>query len=258
MKSLSIICSILVITIIPFNCFSITDSTLVKSVMLEKQIMNAANESNRISLLLQKALMFKKISRYSDAIMTLDRINMDSVSEVSENQIHYEKAYNLYFQKSYARGIQEIWNMTEFTSREQVILYLMLLIENEKWSDFKQELVKINPNIDTIVLSTQIKTPLYQDPEHYRKLSRVPGLGLIKAGYTRKGITSILLQTATLGFGIFQYTQGFYATGTFLGVLPARRFYNGGKSLAEASVIKNNIKEIEETKRKCYSYVASL
>jgi hypothetical protein len=141
------------------------------------------------------------------------------------------------------------------------MLYLMVLLENERWDDFRMAYLtqaKIRSFADTLSFSQEFHTPEMLNVSYFVKKASVPGRGLIKSGYTSKGVTNILLQTAFAGFAVYNIYTGYYFTAFFSGIQPMRRFYNGGKILTSSLVQDKNFAKITALKQSGYIYIEKL
>lgn len=241
-----------------------SDSVMLQSVLLEKQIMNAAGNNAALNpLLFEKAMIYKQAKRYHDGFITLNRIDEETLDDSIQCVVHYEKALQSYMMKSFSTALQEIWSAEPcgFDKPEKRMLYLMILLENERWEDFKREYTSEAKNLglnDSIFSMESFKAPVLLDLEKYERKSRIPGVGLIASGHTGKGLTNIALHLACAGFAVYQFYYGYYFTGFFSGVQPLRRFYNGGRTLTGSLVMNLNYQRIQRLKQKGYRYLQIL
>jgi hypothetical protein len=177
--------------------------------------------------------------------------------------IDFQKALIRYLNKDFASSLHDIWNAQACGSdtRETRILFLMILLENERWEDFSKAFTKAaasNSEIDTSTFLREFRDPILYDVDKFRRYSKVPGRGLFKLGMPKKGFTNIALQVVFVGFAVSEIYSGFYSTAFFSGFQPARRFYNGGRTLTESLVDTQNAKLISEHKQKGYQYINGL
>jgi hypothetical protein len=235
---------------------------MLKIVLLEKQVMEAGDDdSARTQLLLEKASLYKGMAEYSEALFTLNRI-ADPVPVKAECEMHYQKAFNAYMLRSFSLSLQEIWSAAPCGLDENAaMLHLMILLENERWDEFKTEFLnraEARPFGDTLSFLQEFQHPQLLDVTYYVKKAVIPGAGLIKSGHTGKGITNIVLQLAFAGFAVYNIHTGFYLTGFFSGVQPMRRFYSGGKILTGSLVRQKNEDSVDALKRTGYTYIEQL
>lgn len=241
-----------------------SDSLLFRVLGIERKVMYAESETVKASWLMKKALLYKEAGHYDDALTSLQRIDVNALEPARKDSVSYEKAFNLFMLGTFPVALQELWSMQDVRhySDAAAMLYLMVLLENQHWDEFKQEFLRSanERNIDTTAFLTAFTPPLMLDADRYDRLAKIPGLGLglIKAGYTGRGLTSASLQLLLTGAGIWQVATGYYFTGIFSGLLPARRFYNGGKILTASMVARTNEKRIADVKRTGYSFISKL
>jgi hypothetical protein len=238
-----------------------SDSLMYKIISLERRIMTAENNAQVAHLLLEKGIIYRRMELYADAIATLNRIPSGTQSDSLLCGIGYEKAFSYYMLGAYSNALDAMSGQNCITTAEAQILFLMILIENEQWDDFIQGYLEIsekNGITDTASVRKDLSDRSLADAQDYVRKASVPGRGLIKAGFVKDGVTSILLQVACVGFGAYEIYTGFYLTGIFSGIQPARRFYRGSKLLTQSRIEKKNADKIEALKKKGYSYIEKL
>jgi hypothetical protein len=262
MKSAIITFAIIVSTLT--DLFAFSDSLMTRIVLLEKEIMLAETDSSKVPLLMDKAMAYRKLQQYNDALFTLGRVNFDLLGAENKQAYYYEKAVDLYMIDAFSEALAEIRSLRyEFdASAEEVeLLGLILLLENGMWPEFKENylLVAGRQGKDTAAFISQFEPPMVLDPYHYRRLSGiVPGLGLMKSGYVKKGLTSMSLQLLSAGFAAYNFYHGFYFTGVFSGLMPARKYYRGGKILTFTTIEKANADNLEAFKKLGYQHLQHL
>jgi hypothetical protein len=264
MRSSIIISTILLSILVNTESCGMGDTLMLRIVSLERKIMEADGDTARISkLLIEKARAYKMAGRFSDALFTLERIHHGSLPDTLRCEIHYEKAFHSFIVRSYSISLQEIWNAQScgFTKSEHAMLFLMILLENERWDDFRMEYLtqaKHRSFADTVAFSREFDNPELLDVSYFVKKASIPGVGLIKSGYISKGATNIMLQMIFAGFAAYNIYTGYYFTAFFSGIQPMRRFYSGGKILTASLVQDKNHDKVRALKQKGYSYVGKL
>jgi hypothetical protein len=262
MKSAIITFAIIVSTLT--DLFAFSDSLMTRIILLEKQIMLAETDSLKAPLLMDKAIAYRQLQQYNDALFTLSRINFEQLNAGHKQTCYYEKAVDLYMVDAFSEALAEIRSLKyEFNaSTEEVeLLELILLLENGMWLEFKENylLVANRQGKDTAAFISQFEPPRLFDPHRYKKLSGlVPGLGLMKSGYVKKGITSMSLQLLSAGFAAYNFYHGFYFTGVFSGLMPVRKYYRGGKTLTFSTIEKANADNLKAFKKLGYQHLQHL
>jgi TM2 domain-containing membrane protein YozV len=128
--------------------------------------------------------------------------------------------------------------------KEIRLLEILSLHELSRWEE-AQILAKdwatlYAPTID--VEKTYSKKPPFKKVERAKLLSTiVPGLGQVYAGYPFQGLSSLLLQSASLGFGVYSVVNEYYLSGFFTGAGLFQAFYFGGIRHTEFLAEKRNV-----------------
>lgn len=241
-----------------------TDSLQFRALAVERQVMDIHDDVLKASLLMKKSRLYKSAAKYNEAFTSLQRIDIGTLEPLIKDSIHYEKAFNLFMLGSFPEALQELWSMRDVHSLGEPsnVLYMMVLLENQHWNDFRQEYLRsaVEKNIDTTGFHAAFRPPVVLDADRYDRLAKIPwlGLGLFRSGYSTRGFTSASLQIIMTGIGVWQIATGFYFTGVFSGLFPAWRFYNGGRILTTSMVSRTNAKRIADVKQTGYSFVGKL
>ncbi|MDQ3395532.1 MAG: hypothetical protein M3512_15685 [Bacteroidota bacterium] len=212
--------------------------------------------------MLEKSKLYQRFEQYSLAIATLERIQSTEIDQTNQCEFFYEKTLNLFLNKSFTQALSTFRSLEYLCAEETEkikLLHMAVLLENELWDEFQQEYLKIIQNgssVDSVAFRNVFTSPIWLNPQVYKRMSSfLPGLGLMKSGEPMKGATNLFLNIASLGFAAFNIYNGFYATGFFSGILPAKRFYNGGKILTGSSIEKLNESKIADMKHIGYLYL---
>jgi hypothetical protein len=258
---------LLLIAFIPCTTKAVpsTDSLMVKVLMLEKAVMETRSDSAKALLLLQKAEVYKLLDKHMEVVNTLSRVEPLFLTDSLKKMLLYKKAFSHFMLRNYQEALFALWDfdVEENYNNEYGMLYLMLMLENERWDDFNLAYEKAsrkrNGSSDTLSLLPSLQVPPFLDPDHYAKFSKyLPGLGLIKSGYYVKGFTSLGVQLFLVGIAIYNFNTTYYLTATFTGLMPAYKFYRGGRILTKSMVEKKNQDAIATCKRAGYKLVAGL
>jgi len=239
------------------------DSTMVKILLIEQRVMMASDDTIKAIALMSKANLYKELNQYVEAAATLNRINVEAISSSLADEYYYQRAFSLFMVGAHSEALLEFLNIksNKNLNEELKLLYLMLLLENQRWDDFKNEYQNLasKDGTDSLLFKKEFATPVLLEPDRYAKLSaQMPGLGMMKSGYFGRGLTSLGLQLFFVGFGVYNISLTYYFTGVFSGLMPARKFYLGGKLLTHSLVEKKNQREINDSKRKGYELISHL
>jgi hypothetical protein len=255
---------ILIIILAGIDCRAQGDSLMLRVLSLERKIMQAQSDTSAAaSLLFEKAMVLKDAGVYDQSLFTLKRMAGYRLKDSIRCAIHFQTALVAYLNKDFTSSLFDIWNAKACgsDSQEAKVLFMMVLLENERWDDFRKaftDAAKASASIDTSAFLREFRNPVYYDPELYSRYSKVPGRGLFKLGMRKQGLTNITLQVVFVGLAAYEIYSGFYSTALFSGLRPARRFYNGGRTLTESLVLHKNQESISRQKQEGYQYIGKL
>jgi hypothetical protein len=255
---------ILITTLAVTDCRAQSDSLMLRVLSLERQIMQAeADTAKATRLLFEKAMLLKDSKAYDQSLFTLKRMAAHKLKDSLRCAVHFQSALVRYLNKDFTPALYDLWSAQNCGSetKESKILSLMILLENERWDDFRvafTEAARANTSIDTSAFLHDFQLPEYYDPDVYARYSKVPGRGLFKLGMRKQGLTNITLQVVFVGVAAFEIYSGFYSTAFFSGLRPVQRFYNGGRTLTENMVLFKNQESISLHKQKGYQYIGRL
>jgi len=194
----------------------------------------------------KKALCYRNMERYTDALNELNRINLFNAPMQLQTKVFYEKAFNLFLQDNYKEAL---WNFKRIReekisqSKRQSIqpLKILILNGNRRWEKSKETfhhwINKLNYTkhqkeqwTDSVnSLYGEKNTPKNYSAEKARNLSRfIPGAGHTYTGHFWEGLESFLFNAAMLGAGIHQIWTGYYFTAYIAGLGIFYKFYFGG------------------------------
>jgi len=254
----------LIITLAGIDCRAQSDSLMFEVLSLERKIMQAQQDTSlTTTLLFDKAMLLKRAGQYDQSLFTLKRMDNFKIKDSIRCVIHFQKALVQYLNKDFTSSLYDIWSAQAcgFKSEEAKVLFLMVLLENERWDDFRtafREAAVSNTLIDTSTFVREFRNPEYVNPDVYVRYSKVPGRGLFKLGKRKQGLTNVTLQVVFLGVAAFEIYSGFYSTAFFSGLKPALRFYNGGRTLTESLAREKNQQNISRQKQEGYRYIRIL
>ncbi len=108
---------------------------------------------------MKKASLYKETGKHEEAFSSLQRIDINTVDVAIKDSIYYEKAFNLFMLGSFPAALQELWNMRDVHDHGDAgtLLYLMALLENQHWDDFRREYLRSakEKGIDTTAFSSR-------------------------------------------------------------------------------------------------------
>ena len=203
----------------------------------------------------RKALSYRYLHRYDDAVTELGRIPLFSVADSMKARVLYEKAFNLLLMEKYEEAL---WNFRRIENRyprqlssSMIPLEIIILNHSRKWKEAKETFLSWVDSVTTdsakvLLWKDSVKTLYHDDhiPKNYkeekaRNLSRfIPGAGHVYAGHPWEGAASFLLNGATAGLAIHQLWYKYYFTAYIAGFGILYKSYFGGMERA-AHLAKN-------------------
>jgi tetratricopeptide (TPR) repeat protein len=206
--------------------------------------------------LLKKSRAFKYIKYYTDAIRTLQRINLQLLVGELKYEVWYERILCSYLGGEHEQALKEINTMRNelhdsALMNKTIYLEILALGELQLWRQARERfreylLIKnIDMNADSVFY--------FADKPKHRSLrfakaigTLIPGAGLIYAGETGKGLLQLSLVGGFAAFGVYNIQQGYYVSGILGGFTPASLFYTGG--------LRNTTKHINEKNEQFRAY----
>lgn len=219
---------------------------------LERKVMLSVSIDEKNVSLWQKYYFYKKHDVFEEALATLNRLSIKPNDSLAQCNYYFQKALvqsRLGYFSAAMVNVNEYCAICKTLNDEKQSLRLLVLIENEDWKAFNQLVIEDS-------LKVQLSKPELIDAKKYvRSSSYLPGLGLMKLGYYKKGFSNLGLCVGALGFTTYNIVTGYYITSVLSGFDPFLKFYKGGKRLTEATVEQENIKIANLVKQVGYQYI---
>jgi tetratricopeptide (TPR) repeat protein len=197
----------------------------------------------------KKALCYRHLHRFNDALNELNRINLFSASDSLRTLIFYEKAFNHLLADNAQQALFNIQRINEkqvtaSTHNNIEPLKILILNKNREWfkarnvfqrwlldMDIPQEVKKTYSNSINSLYSEK-NIPKNYSEEKAQNLSRfIPGAGQVYTNHFWEGAASFTLNAAALGFGLHQLWFRYYFTG-YIGLGVFYKTYFGGMERA--------------------------
>jgi hypothetical protein len=219
---------------------------------LERNVMLSVSTSEKNESLWQKYHFYKNHEAFEEALSTLNRLSVGPNDSLTQCNYYFQKAVIQsalgYFSAAMV-NVNEYCAICRTLDDDKQSLRLLILIENEDWSGFNKLIMEDS-------LRVKLSRPELIDAKKYvRSSSYLPGLGLMRLGYYRKGFSSLGLCVGALGFTTYNIMTGYYVTSLLSGFDPFLKFYKGGRRLTEATVEQENIKKANLVKQVGYQYI---
>lgn len=221
------------------------DSSELRRTLLQKeyQIFRSQNSDSVQTLLFQKAQLLKSARFYEQSYKELCRIKNNPLIN---NKLSYEKALVSFLRSDFGNADNQLLNIPDSVRMSQkpyLLLWLLVLSELNQWEECKMALLQTTSlsNIKESEIASLPVSVNYKSPSKALRLSSfLPGLGLIYTGNVGKGITSFGINAGFIWFAYHEYITCYFITGTFAGVYPFYRFYNGGRTLSYNLALQYN------------------
>lgn len=246
---------------------SIADFLLEKEYAIWK---NTEGDTALVRLVTEKAFVYRKLEKYSDAIREIERaVTFVSVNNVSNLKWKYEALTNYYLAKEYQKAYAILQDFTYADAgtlnKRNEYLYLRwgTLIELKEWKKCKTEFLSQIDSFGLLNLKADIlqlpDTILEKNPVKARRMSMLlPGSGSMYAGYPLKGAASFLINGAFATATVLLAVNALYITSFASGFLPLNKFYKGNIKLAEQLTYRKKAEKelnIKRTYYKTASYI---
>lgn len=247
----------------PQKCDSLYDSGnyFEAAIEFERMIFQAKDLSEINFYKYRKALCYKKMNQFDQALNELQPIYFSNTRDSLYTLVCYEQSLCFYLNSEPERAL---WKIDEFMHRSpdsasfQYFLPLKILCLNAtfQWNEARESFLQFvdmqNFSIESKLEKEQIVMNLYKKKNRPRMksvkkaehLSRFfPGSGQIYAGVGSEGIINLLINASILTFAGFQVYNGFYITGYLAGLGFFNKTYHGGIKRAGVLAAQQN-KEI--------------
>ena len=245
------------------------------SIEYERLIFEGKNLSNINYFRYRKALCYKKMNKFDQALSELQPIYFSDSSDSLYRLVCYEQSLCFYLNGEPARAL---WKIDEFFHRStdstsfQYFLPVKILCLNQtsRWEEAKASFLQyidmqdFSPEKKTEIEATVIKLygkkkrPHIKSVNKAENLSRfIPGSGQIYAGNEGEGIINFLINASILTFAGFQVYNGFYITGYLAGLGFFNKTYHGGIKRAGVIATQKNQELIVDFNTRITSMILS-
>jgi hypothetical protein len=223
-----------------FDLINYTDTT---TSLIERQI-----QSNEI--ILQKVYCHKKNGKFEAANETALRLEMNNLPDSNQYKYRKELMFSFYilnkFEDAYNQIIQHKLITQDSAYINKLDFWEILTLSNlKKYEKADSLLANYSQKKNNIPFYFD-KSNTYKNIKIYKaKKAKVlasifPGAGMLYLGKTKEGLFSLALQAITLGWGIHNISNKYYASGFFTGFGLFQTFYFGGINRTEILVEELN------------------
>ena len=191
--------------------------------------------------LLKKIFTQKKAGHFLEASQSTQRFNLENLSDSAQFVLRYETVVCSFLAKQFEESLSQIQQTCYFVKDSLLTAPLdfweiLTLAELGEYKTSKQKFeaysLKNKLIIDLEKLYDFTAKPKFKDLKKAQALATfLPGAGLMYVGQTGRGITSLLLQSSALAFGVWSMANTYYVSGFLTGFALFQTFYFGGIKL---------------------------
>lgn len=221
---------------------------------LERKIFEANSNSKKSDLIYEKAMLCLENGKSDEALSEIKRVNFISMNDLRSLDIYRLGYFN------YAAGEFEsarfYINLLELQAEVDSIVppfYVLACLTHLELDDLERarfyltKAIRNDSNLNKFELDSVVNTLLplslnrqIKSVSKAKKLSVVPGLGQLYAGYPIKALTSFTLVGLSLTYAVFSIINGYYVSGIATGISASYLFYSGGNKHAQYLVQVRN------------------
>lgn len=201
--------------------------------------------------ILKKVYCQKAAGKFEDASRTTLRFDFTSLSDSVQYPLRHESVVCAYLANQYEDALAQLQQMKFFvkdstlTQQEdfwEILALTQLKRYDEAKSLFKHYCERKQVRFDINTVFDFASNPRFVNPKKAQALATfLPGAGMLYVGKRSEGFVSLGLQVATLGFGAYNFIQGYYLSGFFTGFGLFQAFYFGGIRRSELLAEQKNI-----------------
>ena len=214
-------------------------------VAYERLLFNGHSASHL--LILKKSYCLKAEGNYEDAYNTLQRADFFVGDDSLKFKLYYESILNAFLAGKHDLALNKIQELHYYLPGiTQPALDLLEILTLNQLRKFEQAEEKYKSFVAVHNLRDdsnpyQKKNLKMKNPDRAESISHLlPGVGQMYAGYVGRGMTSLLIQSGLVAFGIYSFVNGYYFSGAFTGVGLFYIFNNGGARHAYYLAEKRN------------------
>ncbi len=232
------------------------------SIEYERLIFQAKSQANLNYYKYKKALCYKKMGEFDQALEELQPIYFSNLRDSLYRFVCYEQSLCYYLNGDPAHAL---WKIDEFFHRSTdsasfhffMPVKILALNETYQWDEAKKSFLQyvnmLNFSSDKSEELEQVVRNLYNKKNRPRIKSEkkaenwsrfIPGAGQMYAGSCGEGIINLLINASVLTFAGFQIYNGFYITGYLAGLGFFNKTYHGGMKRAGVLASQKNKKLI--------------
>lgn len=168
----------------------------------------------------------------------------------------YEVILQSFNKKDYSRAYRillELPDSMKYNDHQLLSVWLQSMAAMGFWEECRDNMLSMTDSTKSIYndikelpIDVQEKSP----SKAYNLSALFPGSGQVYARNGKKGIISLLLQSASIAITVAAATNELYLTGVVFGIYPFLRFYSGGKLNARMMAQQYNTNKENDLKNR--------
>ncbi|MEY4875736.1 MAG: hypothetical protein RL708_885 [Bacteroidota bacterium] len=221
------------------------------ALQLEYKVFSEKKEAGKIDDLIQKAELLKSNKLFAEASQTLNRIDIENLSDSLQQKILYELMLNSYLAENYVEAknymIQYDNYLKDSTDKYHINwLKCLIFLNNDDFENAHLKLIAaVKPDYKKTADSIFVNSfPKLKNEKKARMLSAfLPGSGQMYAGKVGFGIVNLLSVAGAGYFTAWHIVHQYYLIAAVTGVGLTSRFYLGGLKTSKNWAEKYNDKK---------------
>ena len=226
------------------------------ALQLEYKVFSEKKEAEKIDALIQKAELLKSNKLFTESAQTLNRIDIENLSDSLQQKILYEIMLNSYLAENYLDAknyMIQYDNYLKDSADQYHINWLKCLIflNNDDFENAHLKLIAaVKPDYKKTADSIFVTSfPKLKNEKKARMLSALlPGSGQMYAGKIGFGVVNLLSVAGAGYFTAWHIVHQYYLIAAVTGVGLTSRFYLGGLKTSKNWAEKYNDKKLHRFK----------
>jgi len=227
------------------------------TIMYEKVAFLSDNQESSCKAMLMKSKCYRAMNDLTQASITLNRIHSSIDNDTLNYDVFYEKMLCHFLKGDYSEAENDMLQM-QFQIQDTNLLQhswplqIMILNESYKYEESRAlfnkylEINQLELDLDSMYRPIEV----LKNPGTAKLLSGiVPGSGQIYAGGIRQGVSTFMLESTTLVYAWYCFSNKLYAAGVFTAINYFAKFYFGGQKNATHLALDFNSQTIKDMNR---------
>ena len=209
----------------------------LKAVQYERAAFDAADPYDAAEALVSKAECYKQCGRYADAAATLGRVGMYLLPPERRADVLYEKELCCYLAGDFEAAASYMEEAGAGDAPRRLLLDALVLGECARWDESQEKAAALMDLLydgesldiaDSALEGLFACTPEMKAEKQAVFRALLPPLGHLYSGHLAEGLVSLGLNTASLGWTVWQCVSGNWITGLLGGGIALNYTLMGG------------------------------